>query len=133
VRQPKWTSDAHRIVAVQKRMQAVPMAFLAPVSVDDRAFVLRALQPVEDRVTLAAAGRGVRRLREVMQTMGRLLASAQLRSSGRDGSAIADELIEFGYAAKWRSSVLELARERATRAESDWKKFAAAYDGGAFS
>src|SRR5512135_1689414 len=31
VRQPEWKSEAHRVVAIQRRVQAVSMAFLQPV------------------------------------------------------------------------------------------------------
>ncbi len=53
--QPTWPSEAHRVVSLQRRLQAVSIAFLHPVMLDDNPFTLRAMQPAEDRVALAEA------------------------------------------------------------------------------
>ena len=132
VPQPRWPSEAHRIVTVERRMQAVSPAFLEAVRLGTKPYVLRALQPFEDRVTLNAAKQGPVVLRHVTQTMARLVAWAQLRSAGRDGSAIADELVDYAMRAKWRQKLLEAAAASATQVALDAKTFNAAYDEGAF-
>jgi hypothetical protein len=58
--------------------------------------------------------------------MGRLTAWAQLRSSGRDGSATADDLIEFAEASGWKRRILEYGRQYATEVRRDYKEFVAA-------
>ncbi len=130
--QPTWKNEAARVVAVQRRMQAVSMAFLLPERLGKRAYLLRELQPTEDRVTLDAARSGVPALREVLATMGHIVDSAQLRSSGRDGSAITDALIDFG-AARWRKALLAAAEACAGQLRADWQTFCAAYDDGVFT
>jgi uncharacterized protein (DUF2252 family) len=132
VAQPKWKSEAHRVVALQRRVQAVSMAFLQPVWVGDIPYVLRALQPAEDRVELSGSGRSPGELEQAIGTMGRVVAWAQLRSAGRDGSAIADELIEFARRKKWQDALLDAARDGATQVRKDGASFDAAYDDGAF-
>ena len=131
--QPDWKSEAHRVVTLQRRMQAVSMAFLQPVMLGQRGFILRGLQPSEDRVTLDRAHRSAEGLNSVITTMGRLTAWAQLRSSGREGSAIADELIAYGRRRKWRAKLLEAARESAAQLNADAACFAQAYDDGVFN
>ena len=128
--QPAWPTEAHRIVAIQRRLQAVSPAFLQPVSVRDRPYVLRALQPSEDRLTLAAAASSRRAFEPTLQTMAKLLAWAQLRSCGREGSASADDLIDFGRRAKWRVKVLEASADCAAQVRRDALVFNAAYDAG---
>jgi uncharacterized protein (DUF2252 family) len=128
--QPVWANEAERIVAVQRRMQAASMAFLHPVMVGQQPCVLRGLQPSEDRVALATAGPD--RLGNLVQVMGQCVAWAQLRSSGRNGSAVADELIDFAGRSKWRGRLLELARHNAELVQADWTTYATAYDDGAF-
>jgi uncharacterized protein (DUF2252 family) len=128
--QPRWANEAERIVAVQRRMQAASMAFLHPVVVGQQPCVLRGLQPSEDRLALATAGPN--RLGNLLQVMGHCLAWAQLRSSGRNGSALADELIDFAARPKWRGRLLELARHNTELVQADWQAYAAAYDDGAF-
>ena len=128
-KQPRWESEAHRVVALQRRIQAVSMAFLTPVRLDGRAFVLRGLQPGEDRVALTGAIE-LRELEELVADMGRLVAWGQLRSSGRHGSATADELIAY-WAKRGRvPRMLALARACAKRVQSDWRAYCAAYEAG---
>lgn len=132
LKQPRWPSEAQRIVAIQQRVQAVSMAFLQPVEIGRTAYVLRGLQPSEDRVALDGGNKRLRRLDGVIKTMGEIVAWGQLRSSGRDGSAIADELIDFGEQSKWRGSLLETAEDCARQVAKDWAAYSAAYDDGAF-
>jgi uncharacterized protein (DUF2252 family) len=131
--QPKWPSQAHRVVELQRRMQAVSAAFLCPLVRSQRSYVLRGLQPSEDRVTLGGTHVTADQLRDVIQEMGRLVAWAQLRSSGRQGSAIADELIAFGAdRTEWRSDLLAAASQCAEQMKRDWQVYCKAYDAGAF-
>jgi len=132
VRQPRWKTEAHRIVAVQRRMQAVPMAFLHAVLLGDGPYVLRALQPSEDRVNLNAPRRGPSDFEQTVATFGRLVAWAQLRSAGRDGSACADELIEFGSRRKWKDRLLQAAADCNLQVVRDATAFNTAWDDGLF-
>lgn len=132
VEQPRWATEADRVVSVQRRMQAVSMAFLHSVLFAQEPFVLRALQPSEDRVALRAARQSAAELESLTQTMGRLTAWAQLRAAGRAGSSIADELIDFGQRRKWRTKLLEASQECAAQVRSDARTFNAAYDAKAF-
>jgi uncharacterized protein (DUF2252 family) len=125
-------TPAHRVVAIQRRMQAVSMAFLHPVTVGKTAYVMRGLQPSDDRVALEGWHGKLPRLERVVADMGRIVAWAQLRSGGRDGSATIDELIAFAQQAKWRKRLLEIARHCAAQVEADWHEYAQAYDDGAF-
>lgn len=129
--QPKWNSEPDRIVTVQRRLQAVSMAFLEPVSLGQRGFVIRGLQPSEDRVSLARAMSRVQRT-QLVTTMGSVVAWAQLRSAGRQNSALADELIDFGKRKKWQLKLLQASLDCAKQLRRDSAKFDAAYDDGAF-
>jgi uncharacterized protein (DUF2252 family) len=122
-RQPRWSTDAERIVAVQRRVQAVSPALLAAVRMNGEGFVLRELQPLQDRLRMEAWGGEIENLRDAMSTMGRVTAWAALRASGRQGSAIADELIAFADDRSWRRGVLAMARRVADRTLSEWRDF----------
>jgi uncharacterized protein (DUF2252 family) len=130
--QPRWTTQAQRIVTVQRRMQAVSMAFLQPVLMDEQPYVLRALQPSEDRIAMARPELDSGALAQTVALQGRLLAWAQLRSSGREGSATADELIAWGNRRKWQQKLHDLAKACATQCQRDAATFATAFDDGAF-
>jgi uncharacterized protein (DUF2252 family) len=129
--QPAWPTQAHRIVAVQQRIQAAPMAFLHAIERRKGSYVLRGLQPSEDRVELYEPGVTFEKIRSVVEEMGRIVAWGQLRSSGRQGSAIADELIAFGNARKtWHDELVGAARRCAKLVRKDWAAFSAVYDAG---
>ncbi|MDE2396787.1 MAG: DUF2252 family protein [Burkholderiales bacterium] len=131
--QPNWKNEAERIVALQRRLQAVSMAFLQPVLLGRKSFVLRALQPVEDRISIDRTQQSLDQLDHAIATLGRLVAWAQLRSAGRGGSAPADELVDFGRRRKWRARLLEASIDCAAQVEADAAAYAKAYDAGAFN
>jgi len=128
IAQPAWLSEAGRVVAVQRRMQAISMAFLQPVMLDGTSYVLRGLQPSEDRVALDGWNGKLRRLEEVITVMGQAVAWAQLRSTGRNGSVNADELIDFGSRGDWQSALLALSGHCAEQVEEDWRQYAKAFE-----
>ena len=130
--QPKWRSDAHRIVEIQRRMQAVSVALLQPVRFDDGNYVLRELQPLEDRVSLDQTHQTLDQLKLIVRNMGQMLAWAQLRSAGRQGSATADDLIAFGARKKWKNKLLTKAASCASQVKKDALTFNASYDAGDF-
>ena len=122
-RQPRWSNEAERVTIVQKRMQAVSQAFLHAERMDGLWYVLRDLQPSEDRVDLAQLRGDPKGLRTAVEGMGRLLAWDQLRSTGRQGSAIADELIAFGGARDLRKGMVDLAVQCSRQVVADWKDY----------
>ena len=132
VTQPKWKSQALRAVTLQRRCQAVSMAFLQPVMLGKVSYVLRGLQPSEDRVTVLHTRHTLDEIRQVMTVMGNLAAWAQLRSAGRQGSANADELIAFGASKKWKKQLLDAALTCAAQVQKDWQTYSKAYDAGVF-
>jgi uncharacterized protein (DUF2252 family) len=121
--QPKWPDEAVRVATVQKRMQAVDHAFLHAVKLDGLPCVLKGLQPSEDRVAIGDWGTKLDRLREVVATMGRVLAWDQLRASGRSGSSNADDLVAFASHGDWVGDVLEAAMEMTQATREQWKIF----------
>jgi uncharacterized protein (DUF2252 family) len=131
-KQPEWKSEAQRVVTVQRRMQAISPAFLQAVELDGQSYVLRALQPTADRLTLTN-WRKSKGLELALDHMGELVAWDQLRASGRSGSAIADELTDFAAGTRWKKRLLAAAVECARQTEKDWRRYCKAYDQGAFA
>ena len=123
VRQAAWPGHASRVVTIQKRMQAVDHAFLHPVTMSGLPFILKGLQPSEDRVQIGEWGKKLDLLKEVVATMGRNLAWDQLRSAGRSGSASADELIAFAQGDAWVRQMLDAATGMAQTTQQQWVTF----------
>jgi uncharacterized protein (DUF2252 family) len=128
-----WATEAERIVFVQRRMQAVSPAALHAVMLDGEPFVLKELQPTEDRVDVQAAARDWSSVSVFTQILGRVLGWGQLRSAGRKGAAEEDALGAFGRDDRRLGRLLDLAVHASERVESDYRAFREAYDDGAFS
>lgn len=124
-RQPRFRSEAERVVEIENRMQAVGPAFLTPVKIGGRSFTLRELQPSADKLDLAAAQPDAASLEAVVWSMGELTAWAQLRCAGRDGAASIDDLIAFAGNAEPFRRLAPLARDWARQIERDWRDFRA--------
>ena len=128
--QPAWASEAQRVVKVQHRMQAVSVALLAPVKFGGKPFVLRELQPQQDRLVLSATNKRDDSLKASVATMGQMLAWAQLRSAGQGGSADADTLMAFGQRKKWQAKLLVAVSRCAVLVAQDAATFNIAFDAG---
>jgi uncharacterized protein (DUF2252 family) len=129
---PQWSSPAERVVVLQHRVQAIQPALLRPLAFAGRSWTLRELQPVDDRVEIGAKKPAMRDLELLVEAYGYLTAWAQLRSSGRDGSATADALIEFAGGQSWLGHVRLYAKVYARRVREDWEQFCKARKQGAF-
>jgi uncharacterized protein (DUF2252 family) len=123
IAQPKWTSEANRIETIQARMQAVPPALLHGVILERTPFLLRELQPTQDKLSLDRWNGKLGRLETVLETMGRITAWTQLRSTGRDGSATADDLIAFANQPDWHEPLINYAEAYAVQVEADYQEF----------
>jgi uncharacterized protein (DUF2252 family) len=123
--QPTWKSEPDRVVAIQQRMQAVSPALLYAKSVGRRGYVLREMQPTNDRLRIEDAKGKWRRLRSAAAVMGEATAWAQLRSSGRQDSATADDLIAFATQRGWKKPILDYGRSYAKQVERDYSQFVA--------
>lgn len=132
-KQPKWVCEAARVVATQQRIQAVPMAFLHAVKADASSYVLRSLQPSEDRIAIATRKLKQIELSQLMDSMGKLLAWANLRCASREGAANTDELISFGHRKKWQGKLLDATKECAQQVRADAANFNAAFDDKVFN
>ncbi|MEO6863127.1 MAG: DUF2252 family protein [Microcoleus sp.] len=125
--QPQWVNESQRVVAIEKRMEAMPQAWVSAVEMEGEPFVLRGLQPTQDKVSLDRWNGKLRRLEKVLKTMGEITAWNQLRSSGRQGSAIADELISWAdNSSQWHGLLIEYAQTYFTKVEADYREFSSA-------
>ena len=122
-RQPAKRNHAERVIQVQRRMQAIPPDLLSGMIVGSKPFVVRELQPVADRLDLAAWDGRVGRLRRAVATMGELTAWAQLRGASQGGADGIDALISFARSKPTRRALLAFARDYANRARADWEDF----------
>lgn len=127
LRQPTWKSEPERVVAIQQRMQAIAPAMLDAMKIGRGGYVLRELQPTTDRLSLKDARDHPHHLRSAAKAMGHVTAWAQLRSSGRQGSATADDLIAFARAGGWRGRLTDYGQSYDTQVQRDYEQFVDAH------
>lgn len=131
--QPQWANQAERVATIEQRVQTMPTALLTPVSFAGKPYVLREMQPTQDRMSLASCGGDLRQLQPIIETMGELTAWGQLRSSGRQGSAIADELIDFAQQSRWRRAIFDFVQTCHAQVVADYQAYCQAYERGFFN
>lgn len=133
LKQPSWLNQAERSVAIRRWMQGIPPALLSAVEMNGRSYVLRELQPTEDKVDLLPLVGKARRLEQLVKTIANVIAWGQLRSGGIQGSAIVYDLRDFAKAPRWQKHLLNYAQFYAEHVEEDYHTFVTAMKHGAFS
>jgi uncharacterized protein (DUF2252 family) len=124
-RQPRFGSEAARVVAIENRMQAVGPAFLTAARIAGGNFTLRELQPSADKLDLSITHPDRDAFEAVISAMGELTAWAQLRCAGRDGATHIDGLMAFARNADRSRPLIALAKDWAATIDEDWHAFKA--------
>jgi uncharacterized protein (DUF2252 family) len=131
-KQPPWKNEAERIVSIQERMQNRAPALLSTSSFRDEPFVMQEMQPTKDSINFNLIKKEYRNIYQVIDDMAMLTASAQLRSSGRQGSANADEFIRLGQDKDWQETVLQYAINYSHTVRKNYVSFLNDYNKGNF-
>jgi uncharacterized protein (DUF2252 family) len=132
VKQPAWASEAERVIDVQQRMQSVLPALQGVTIFNNEAYTLQEMQPTEDKINFELIKDAYRDIYQVIDDMAMLTASAQLRSGGRQGSAIIDELIIYGEDTQWHEAILKYAMQYAKQVKRDYKEYVKGYKKGKY-
>ncbi|HTR79141.1 MAG TPA: DUF2252 family protein [Gemmatimonadaceae bacterium] len=123
----RWESDAHRVTTVQRAAQAVTPSLLLPIDCDGRGFIVRSLQPSEDRLSLDALAAHPKRLRRAVETMARVTAWMHLRTAGRWRAATVERWHDWASDPRWTAELSRFAERRARQTTREWAAFARAH------
>ena len=121
--QPAFLTHAGRVADLQRRMQNRPPALLSSTVFKGLSYIIQEMQPEKDSINFKLLKDRYRDMYQVVDNMGMLTASAQLRSSGRQGSANTDDLIAFGKDESWPEKVTNYARQYAAQVKNDYDEF----------
>jgi uncharacterized protein (DUF2252 family) len=121
--QPAWPSEAERVISAQRRMQNRCPALLSTSVFRGKSFLMQEMQPSKDSIDFRLLRDRYRDMYSVIDSMAMLTASAQLRSSGQDRSAITDELKGFGVQEGWQEAILSYASRYALRVKENYDAF----------
>lgn len=128
--QPRWTSEAARVAAIQNTLQGISPALLGAVSAGKRSYLIKEMQPTADRVNLLALKGKLATLSDVVHTMAEVTAWGQLRGCSRYGAASVDTLAEFAAGAKWRRRILDAAHASCKQVLRRWEAYSRDCDAG---
>ena len=121
--QPLWANSATRVMTVQQLVQSAPPALMAAIEFDRSSYLLRELQPTQDKITLKTGEFDFSQLEKLTDTMARVTASAHLHGSGKLGAAITEDLIDYGHNLTWQQDILCYARDYAQQVQLDYQSF----------
>jgi uncharacterized protein (DUF2252 family) len=130
--QPSWKSESERVVTIQQRMQNRPPALLSTTVFRNESYVIQEMQPTKDSINFKLIKKEYRNIYQVIDDMAMLTASSQLRSTGRQGSAITDELIAFGQDDQWQEPILKYAIDYAHQVKKYYMEFLKDFKHGSF-
>jgi uncharacterized protein (DUF2252 family) len=133
IKQPHWDSEADRVIQIQQRMQYISAALLGTTLFKGDSYVLQQMQPTEDTINFELIKDRYRDIYQVIDDMALLTAWSQLRSSGRQGAAIADKFIAYGIENDWQEMVLNYSLKYAKQVKKDFKEYLKAYKEGKFN
>ena len=124
LKQPKWKNEAERLIGIQSRVQADSPAYLNPIKIGKKWFVMKELQPLEDKVDFTLLQKDIDKLTQLLADMGAIVAWNNLRCGGRQGSAIADEMMKFGSNLHTvEEEILNYAENYAAKTVKYWREF----------
>jgi uncharacterized protein (DUF2252 family) len=123
--QSRWNDQAQRIIANQKKMQAIAPALLHSLEIDKEFFVMREYQPHEDKIDFSSDNLNLdqQALENLIKTLGNVVAWSHLRSSGRQGSANADAFVDFAQNDSWHQEVLNYAQDYSRKVRVHHQQF----------
>lgn len=130
--QPTWPTEAARIVGVQSRVNNVLPTLFCEIGAQGKSFVLKELQPEQDKLDFHLWDGELETLEDLIRTTAVIVASGHLRSAGRQGSSIADELIDFAKQPQWQQDLLTFCREYPNKVHQDYFAFCEAHEEGFF-
>jgi uncharacterized protein (DUF2252 family) len=132
-RQADWPSQAARVVAAQRRFQAVPPARLGWVGDESKSFVVRDYARTRDRMSLDDPQLGRRDLSASVDAMAQITAGGHLRGSAAPGAAGQTALQAFAHEKHWGHVLLDFAHSAAEQSQHDYEDYCTAFDHGELS
>jgi uncharacterized protein (DUF2252 family) len=102
---------------------------MAAIEFDNSSYLLRELQPTQDKIALKTDEFDFAQLEQLIVTMARVTASAHIHGSGKFGAASTTDLIAYGYDLTWQQDLLNYARNYAVQVQLDYRSFCQATEG----
>lgn len=123
VKQPKFKHHAERVAHAQNMMQFISPDYFTNIKIGEKWFLVKELQPKEDRMTLKDFDDDFGKLSEVAKEMAKLMAYAHIRSSGHMGASNADDLKRLVAKKHWAKDIVEISGDMARTNRKYYNEF----------
>lgn len=123
VKQPRFNNEAERINTAAYVMQFLPPAFSTTVKIDGKWYVVKEMQPTQDKMAIADFEGDFGSLSQVAREMAVLMGYAHIRSSGHLGASTADDLRAFAEKKQWQRDIIDLSGALAKSNTKYYKQF----------
>ena len=124
LKQAKWQNEAYRVATIQSYSQAIPPALLKPTSEPCNAYLIKEMQPTQDRLSLSLWNGNLNRLDNVFATMAEVVAWNHLRNAGYLKADTREELMRFGAeVGLWSTQSIDVAKAAANQTVSQWLEY----------
>lgn len=107
-------------------------ALLSTTIYKGEAYVIQELQPVKDTIKFKLIKDQYRDIYQVIDDMGLLTASSQLRSGGIQSSATIDDLMNFAKTDGWQEPLIQYALKYAQQIKRYYREYLDDYQKGVF-
>jgi uncharacterized protein (DUF2252 family) len=121
--QPEWQNQATRVMTIQNLVQIAPPALMGAIEWNAKSYLLRELQPTQDKIDLMKTEGKPNKLGKILDTMAIVTAAAHLHGSGKKGADPAQSLMDFADHPDWHQDILTTAANYAKQVQLDYQSF----------
>ena len=127
-KQTKWHNEAYRVATIQSHSQAMPPALLKPTYDPTNAYLIKELQPTQDRLNLSLWNGELNKLENAFETMAEVVAWSHLRNAAYLNADTRETFMRFGAdVGLWQTQAIDIAKEAANQTVSQWLEYKKAY------
>ncbi|MFI5196954.1 MAG: DUF2252 family protein [Chitinophagales bacterium] len=122
-KQPLFKNEADRVNTTGYIMQFNSPAFLSTMKIEGKWYMVKEMQLMSDRMSLADFDNDFGSLSAVAGEMAVLMAYAHIRSSGHLGASTADDLRIFAEKKQWQRDIIEVSGALAKKNNKYYREF----------
>ena len=123
IKQPQWKSESARVANIQSHAQAMSPALLKSVEYDEKSYLIKELQPTQDRINLSLWEGNLEKLAYMLETMADITAWCHLRNAGYMQAASRENLMKFALDEQWPIKTLNLAKLAVNQTIAQWLEY----------
>jgi uncharacterized protein (DUF2252 family) len=121
--QPTWQNEATRVTTIQNFFQIAPPALMDAIAFNGKSYVLRELQPTQDKIDLSLTEGKPNKLAKIIDTIAIVTAAAHLHGSGKKGADTAQSLMDFANNSDWHQPILTIAKNYVQQVHIDYQNW----------